>query len=94
MKKRKIQQTMRTRSVTYRLEWVYCGKRGCNTCPHGPYWYAYFYQRPSPRQKLEGKRGKAICKYIGRRFRLMDWDPGEPRRLGNGRVAHVDRPDL
>jgi hypothetical protein len=28
--------------VTYRLERVRCGKPGCISCPHGPYWYAYF----------------------------------------------------
>jgi hypothetical protein len=28
--------------VTYRLEKVRCGKPGCASCPHGPYWYAYF----------------------------------------------------
>jgi hypothetical protein len=28
--------------VTYRLETVRCGKSDCSSCPHGPYWYAYF----------------------------------------------------
>lgn len=28
--------------VTYRLEKVRCGKPRCTSCPHGPYWYAYF----------------------------------------------------
>lgn len=41
--------------VTYRLESVRCGKAGCNSCPHGPYWYAYF---------REGKKLKS--RYIGR----------------------------
>lgn len=41
--------------VTYRLETVRCGKQGCRSCPHGPYWYAYF---------REGKRLKS--RYIGR----------------------------
>jgi len=27
--------------VHFRLERVRCGKPGCRTCPHGPYWYAY-----------------------------------------------------
>ena len=42
-------------SVTYRLETVKCGKEGCRTCPHGPYWYAYF---------REGDKLKS--RYIGR----------------------------
>lgn len=29
-------------AVSYRLEKVRCGKPGCASCPHGPYWYAYF----------------------------------------------------
>ncbi len=41
--------------VSYRLETVTCGKAGCKSCPHGPYWYAYF---------REGRRLKS--RYIGR----------------------------
>ena len=42
-------------AVSYRLESVRCGKRGCTTCPHGPYWYAYY---------REG--GKLKSRYIGK----------------------------
>jgi hypothetical protein len=41
--------------VTYRLEPVTCGKPGCRSCPHGPYWYAYY---------REG--GRLRSRYIGR----------------------------
>jgi hypothetical protein len=41
--------------VTYRLENVRCGKPNCRSCPHGPYWYAYY---------REGK--KLRSRYIGR----------------------------
>ena len=41
--------------VTYRQEKVRCGKPGCRSCPHGPYWYAYF---------REG--GRLRSRYIGR----------------------------
>lgn len=41
--------------VTYRLERVKCGKAACTSCPHGPYWYAYF---------REGDRLRS--RYIGR----------------------------
>ena len=44
-------------SVTYRLEAVRCGKQGCRSCPHGPYWYAYF---------REG--GRLRSRYIGRKL--------------------------
>lgn len=42
-------------NVSYRLESVRCGKEGCKSCPHGPYWYAYY---------REG--GKLKSRYIGR----------------------------
>ena len=41
--------------VTYRLEPVRCGKRGCTRCPHGPYWYAYWREE-----------GKLKSRYIGK----------------------------
>jgi hypothetical protein len=44
-----------TGSVTYRLESVRCGKAGCKSCPHGPYWYAYFREN-----------GRLRSRYIGR----------------------------
>ena len=41
--------------VTYRQEHVRCGKDGCRTCPHGPYWYAYWKEA-----------GRTRSRYIGR----------------------------
>jgi len=41
--------------VTYRLESVRCGKRGCTRCPHGPYWYAYWREEGRLRSKYLGK---------------------------------------
>lgn len=41
-------------SVTYRLESVRCGKETCRSCPHGPYWYAYYREN-----------GKLRSRYIG-----------------------------
>ena len=48
-------QPLEESSVTYRLESVRCGKEGCKTCPHGPYWYAYYREE-----------GKLKSRYIGR----------------------------
>ncbi len=47
--------TGQEKGVTYRLESVRCGREGCTSCPHGPYWYAYY---------REGTRLKS--RYIGR----------------------------
>lgn len=41
--------------VTYRLETVRCGKPGCTSCPHGPYWYTYYRDA-----------GRLRSRYIGR----------------------------
>jgi hypothetical protein len=51
-------------TLTYRQEKVRCGKDGCNSCPHGPYWYAYW--------KEDGRTRK---RYIGRH---LPGEPLEP----------------
>jgi hypothetical protein len=43
------------KTVTFRQEHVRCGKPGCKTCPHGPYWYAYWREQ-----------GRLRSRYIGR----------------------------
>lgn len=42
-------------SVTYRLETVKCGKEGCRSCPHGPYWYAYYREGDKLRSRYIGR---------------------------------------
>jgi hypothetical protein len=42
-------------AVTYRQESVRCGKPGCRTCPHGPYWYAYYREDGKLRSRYIGK---------------------------------------
>ena len=46
-------------SVTYRQEWVYCGKE-CKKCPHGPYWYCYWKEDGKTRTKYIGKVLKEV----------------------------------
>lgn len=41
--------------VTYRLERVRCGRESCSTCPHGPYWYAYWREQGRLRSRYIGK---------------------------------------
>jgi hypothetical protein len=41
--------------VTYRLESVRCGKPNCKSCPHGPYWYAYFREGTKQRSRYIGR---------------------------------------
>lgn len=46
-------------SVSYRLETVRCGKPGCKTCPHGPYWYAYYRDGDKLKSRYIGKERPA-----------------------------------
>ncbi len=34
---------------------VRCGKSVCQTCPHGPYWYAYWWEDGKRRSRYVGK---------------------------------------
>jgi hypothetical protein len=42
--------------VTYRLENVRCGKPSCKSCPHGPYWYAYYREGSKLRSRYIGRQ--------------------------------------
>jgi hypothetical protein len=42
--------------VTYRLERVRCGKPGWRSCPHGPYWYAYYRDGDRLRSRYIGRQ--------------------------------------
>jgi hypothetical protein len=47
--------------VKLRKHLVRCGKPSCKSCPHGPYWYAYWWEN-----------GRRRSRYVGR---LLDEDP-------------------
>lgn len=42
-------------NVGMRQQWVKCGKDSCRTCPHGPYWYAYWTEDGRRRSRYIGK---------------------------------------
>jgi hypothetical protein len=46
--------------ITYQRELVRCGKPRCKRCPHGPYWYAYFWDA------LAGRHGRTKSQYVGK----------------------------
>lgn len=52
-----VLDTIRTPDGTWQRRWVFCGKRNCSKCPHGPYWYKMVYRGPggTPRWRYAGK---------------------------------------
>ncbi|MDQ3940504.1 MAG: hypothetical protein M3238_04040 [Actinomycetota bacterium] len=52
--------------VTYRLESVRCGKPTCRSCPHGPYWYAYYREGNRLKSRYIGRDLPADVKELGR----------------------------
>ena len=41
--------------VKLRRQMVKCGKDSCTQCPHGPYWYAYWWEKGKRRSRYVGK---------------------------------------
>jgi hypothetical protein len=42
-------------SVRLRRQFVRCGKDACTKCPHGPYWYAVWWEDGRRRSRYVGK---------------------------------------
>jgi hypothetical protein len=42
-------------SFRLRQRMVRCGKQGCTSCPHGPYWYAFWREDGRRRSRYVGK---------------------------------------
>lgn len=47
--------TVWVEGIHYRQEFVKCG-RNCKKCPHGPYWYAYWWDAAKLRKAYVGKK--------------------------------------
>jgi hypothetical protein len=69
--------------VSYRQEHVRCGKDGCRSCPHGPYWYAYW--------KEQGRTRK---QYIGRHLPGQPLEPVVPDIADARASADQEHPDV
>ena len=42
-------------NVSLRRRMVRCGKAACTSCPHGPYWYAYWRENGRRRSRYVGR---------------------------------------
>lgn len=51
-------RTLKFRSVTYQHRLIRCGKKNCERCPHGPYWYAF----------IALPNGRSSWRYIGKKL--------------------------
>jgi hypothetical protein len=40
---------------SFRCEYVRCGKAGCRRCPHGPYWYEYWWESGKTKKRYHGR---------------------------------------
>jgi hypothetical protein len=52
-------RSRRSLGLTYRREYVKCGKKGCSCAKgkgHGPYWYAYWREGKKLKKKYLGKK--------------------------------------
>lgn len=41
--------------IKLRSQMIRCGKESCTRCPHGPYWYGYWWEDGKRRSKYLGK---------------------------------------
>ena len=51
----KLGSTSNEQKISYRQKLIKCGRESCNSCPHGPYWYAEW-----------SENGKRSTKYLGK----------------------------
>ena len=51
----KLNESVDTKKVSYRKKHIKCGKESCQSCPHGPYWYAEWSDNGVRKSKYLGK---------------------------------------
>ena len=57
----------------YQQEYIRCGKR-CGSCPHGPYWYAYWKDyRGVTRKQYIGKQLPDDTRVVPRSLPVDQW---------------------
>ena len=61
--RREVVEEREGKNLSYRLEKVRCGKKGCKCAdgaPHGPYWYAYWSEAGKTKSRYVGKKPPVI----------------------------------
>jgi hypothetical protein len=62
---REVVEEREGKNLTYRLEKVRCGKKGCKCAGgelHGPYWYAYWSEAGKTKSRYVGKKPTGMKK--------------------------------
>ena len=73
LEQRGVALTATNDDVKLRSQRVRCGKANCTRCPHGPYWYAYWW---------EG--GKRRSKYLGKLEDIPEIEPPQTKKSRSG----------
>ena len=76
-------------TVSYRQQHVRCGKAHCSTCPHGPYWYAFWKEDGRTRKQyigrhLPGQPLEAVIPEGSRGDAARDQGPEDESEPGRG----------
>ena len=51
----KLGGDLNPKKISYRSKEIKCGRESCNSCPHGPYWYAEWTESGKRKTKYLGK---------------------------------------
>ena len=51
----KLDVDVNPKKISYRSKEIICGRESCNSCPHGPYWYAEWTESGKRKTKYLGK---------------------------------------
>ena len=51
----KLDGGVNPKKISYRSKEIKCGRESCNSCPHGPYWYAEWTESGKRKTKYLGK---------------------------------------
>jgi hypothetical protein len=64
-------------NVGFRSQSVKCGKLDCRSCPHGPYWYAYWREDGKARSLYLGKLDERELATVARQKGVPGYADGQ-----------------
>ncbi len=84
--RRNLQEELKqlSRREYYEQRFIKCGRKGCKDDRHGPYWYAFFYDRVDKKMKSRYV-GKQLHEMSGKEFHKI-----EKIKYLKGRIREID----